>query len=130
MHEITNGPVWPDAAPAGRVVSQASRESVSALRLPGIKTHCDMLEAAIADAMRHGAPNVTRKEARERMARMFADADGRPLWLEMNVIAARVGELLAAGRVLVDRKNLRPCAISGRRVETLTVPAAQVRLLA
>ena len=109
-------------------VSGASLAALVDLPLPRRKTHADMIEAAIADAMRKGAQNLTRKEARERVARMFMDETGRPLWLEMNVFCARVGDLIAAGRVLADKDIMRVCAVSGRMVETIRVPLAQADL--
>lgn len=75
----------------------------------------------VLGAQRNGAADMSLTEIRDGWERLH----GRRL--DLNRVSARVSDMVAAGR-LVRREDTRPCAVTGRMVHPVMVPAQQVRM--
>lgn len=74
-------------------------------------------------AQRCGSRDMSRTEIRDACERAY----GRRF--DTSAVAARVSELIAAGR-LAQREETRPCAITGQTIHPAYVPQRQARLFA
>lgn len=109
-------------------VADTSRQSLAAVGLGGRKTLADKIFGVVQAAQRNGAKDMSMREIQQALASSSFDDAGRPLWVDVSSISGRGNELVAAERLVRDRLNTRPCRISGRLIEPLSVPARQERL--
>ncbi len=94
-----------------------------AIRLSEQARQGDMVEAALVNAMRDGASDLTAFELEDEVRRQFGEH------FTANIISRIVANLVAAGRVVQDKEDRRPSAGSvyrpqGSRVRScrLSVP--------
>ncbi len=109
-------------------IADTSRRSLGAVGLRGRKTLADKIHGVVQAAQRNGARDMSMREIQRTLAEREVDANGRPLWVDVSSISGRVNELVAAQRLLRDRAHPRPCLVSGRMIEPLSVPVRQERL--
>ena len=102
-------------------IAPASREALASISLPTRKTKADLIDEAVADAMRAGCQDVSMREVQ---ARLMA-AHG--LRLDLSTISGRVNELVAAGRLLRS-KTTRPCSVTGQGIHALSKLMQQTSL--
>jgi hypothetical protein len=76
----------------------------------------------VLGAQRNGTDNMSLTEIRDAYERRY----GRRI--DVARVSARVSDMVAAGR-LVRIADTRPCAVTGRLVHPVLVPAKQARLI-
>lgn len=103
-------------------IADSSRQALAQISKVGQMSMLDQIESVIAQAMRNGAKDLSMKEVQLAMVRVY----GRSV--ELSSISARVNELVSAKRVVRDKVNLRPCTVTGKAIEPLSVVAEQERM--
>jgi hypothetical protein len=102
----------------------AKRYTTGQLPVHEAKKQADRAEALLAAHQRAGGVDMTNVEMCEAYQRVY----GETLYPHHGM--ARLNNLEAANRVVCDRENKRPCSVTGKLVQTYTVPLLQVRLCA
>lgn len=110
-------------------VAATSAQALDALGLPGQQNLMDKIESVVLGAQRAGARDLSMKEIQRGLElRYVNEKTGEPLFVEMSTISGRVNCLEAAGRLMRNRAEPRPCSITGQNIAPVSVPARQERL--
>ena len=102
---------------------RTKRYTPGVLALSEAKAQADRIESLLASTQRSGGDGLTVREVCREYERVYGDV------LFPNHAEARLSNLEAAGRVLVDRLNPRACSVTGVKVKVCRVPLQQVPLI-
>lgn len=108
---------------AGRIAA-SSRDALAALSITARKTMGDRIHDVVAQACRAGEKDVSMREIQLRLNQSTG------VYMDMSSISARVNALVCANRLVRDKEHTRPCSVTGKQIEPLSVPPVQARLCA
>lgn len=103
---------------------RVKRYTTGPLPLVEAKSQADRMEAVLANLQRNGTANATVRELCEAYMHTYAGCTMFPHHGE-----ARMNALEAAGRVVCDRDNKRPCRVTGQSVKVYRLIPKQVDFL-
>lgn len=111
-----------DSAPAG--VAGSSRDALAAVSMTARKTMGDRIHDVVVQACRAGEKDLSMREIQLRLNQSTG------VYMDMSSISARVNALVCSHRLVRDKENPRPCSVTGKQIEPLSVPPVQARLCA
>lgn len=99
-------------------VSSTSRDALQSFGLSGQKTQADAIFVVVQQACRSGIKDMSLQEIKQAYRRLYERE------IDVSSVSARVNNLVAAQRLVRDT-DTRPCAVSGKGVHPVSVPAKQ-----